>query len=305
MFSDQFKHKMQSFEAAPPPAAWQAIADRLSDDQQFGILSTKMLAYEDLPPPAVWENIEAILEVSGTGSIKKKVFTISTKWYSVAAAAVFAGLLLGSYFYATQQRANNDVVLRQNNNFNANRPLALRRRPTVEPIAKHKNNEVLARVDEGNGNDVPISAIQKEIIEAGNDKLNSAEEMAINPTAVAPLNYPSLDKPAPIHADLLKDEMGVAYQDISTVAASGNYMMVAGPNGQMTRISSKFANGIRYLNRTDNGEVEEYLDKVLKDGAIWRERFKAWRLKINQSGYVPSPDNFLDIIQLKNLIEEK
>ena len=81
-------------------------------------------------------------------------------------------------------------------------------------------------------------------------------------------------------------------------------MIIAGPDGQMTRISSKFANVIRFLNANGN-DTEEYLDRVIKEGGLWKQRFKEWRQKILDSHFIPSSSNFLDIMEFRELLDDK
>jgi len=50
--SEQLRHKIIDLEVAPPPAAWQAIAARLYDDEKYTVVSAKMNDFKVAPPPA-------------------------------------------------------------------------------------------------------------------------------------------------------------------------------------------------------------------------------------------------------------
>ena len=98
---------------------------------------------------------------------------------------------------------------------------------------------------------------------------------------------------------------GLAIRDMDVITSS-NYITVMGPNGQLTRISTKFANMIRYLDGSDAASsTHEYLDSVLAESDTWKKRFQEWRNRISQSPFIPSSANFLDIISFKELIQEK
>jgi hypothetical protein len=91
--------------------------------------------------------------------------------------------------------------------------------------------------------------------------------------------------------------------DLLTTAAS-NYISVTGPNGEQTRISTKFANYLMYLNK-DGGDNEEYIDYLIRNSNFWKTRFEQWRNKIlQQASFIPSSTNFFDIIELKELLKD-
>ncbi len=112
------------------------------------------------------------------------------------------------------------------------------------------------------------------------------------------------EKPIVIHSTPILDKEGNVIADLDVLTTS-NYIVVMGPNGQNTRMSSKFASVIRFLNSDDPAGTEEYLDKVIKESDTWKKRFQEWRSKISQSSFIPSASNFLDIVEFKELIQEK
>ena len=77
------------------------------------------------------------------------------------------------------------------------------------------------------------------------------------------------------------------------------YLTVIAPNGQSTRLSPKLMDGIHYL----NAEKEDANDHSGK--AVWKNRFGEWRNKIRKSTFIPASSNFLDIAELKELIEKE
>lgn len=82
-----------------------------------------------------------------------------------------------------------------------------------------------------------------------------------------------------------------------------NYISVTGPNGQQTKISSKFVNVLLYMNNDSNIEqFEGYFSKTFLESLVWKSKFQDWRNKILQTSLIPSADNFMDILELKDLI---
>ncbi|MDE3250658.1 MAG: hypothetical protein KGO82_18495, partial [Bacteroidota bacterium] len=111
------------------------------------------------------------------------------------------------------------------------------------------------------------------------------------------------EAPVVISGKPLTDENGNLIRDIDVLTTNSNYLTVMGPNGQLTRISAKFASVIRYLN--EPGDTEEYLDRVIRESDTWKKRFQEWRSKIIQSSYVPAASNFFDIAAFGELVGDK
>ncbi|MEJ7914218.1 MAG: hypothetical protein WKF70_13745, partial [Chitinophagaceae bacterium] len=109
-----------------------------------------------------------------------------------------------------------------------------------------------------------------------------------------------------IAAKPIRNERGDIIQDMNLVSIAGNkYITITGPNGQQTKISSKFLNLLLYLNRDSDIQVfEGYFDKNFLESLIWKSRFDDWRKKIIQTSFSPSSTNFMDILEFKDLINE-
>jgi hypothetical protein len=78
----------------------------------------------------------------------------------------------------------------------------------------------------------------------------------------------------------------------------GQHIDITAPNGQQTRISSKFINVLLYLN---TNEAESYDDDSL-ESEMWQKKFDEWRTTIMQNSFIPSSTNFFDIMELKELV---
>lgn len=110
---------------------------------------------------------------------------------------------------------------------------------------------------------------------------------------------------AGIDAPLIRDGRGKLIMDLSLLTtAGGKYINITGPNGEQTKISSKFASYLMYL-RGSSSKSEEYLEMIFRSGNTWKKRFEAWRVKMMQSpDFIPSSMNFMDILELKELLKE-
>jgi hypothetical protein len=85
-----------------------------------------------------------------------------------------------------------------------------------------------------------------------------------------------------------------------------NYISITAPNGEQTKISSKFLHLLMFLNdANDIDQVDGYFDKNFLESLIWKSRFQEWRNEIINTSFGPSSTNFMDIFELKELITEE
>jgi hypothetical protein len=322
---DHLKYKMYDHEVTPPVTTWESIAARLNDDDQYAVLAGKLYNYEETPPINEWKAIEARLADDGNfaglaqklneyeadppaprwtqiastldqlneETIAAPVIPITRRLFKYAVAALLAGLLIGGWFMYNNYSPHNAVA--------DVKPHA----PATLPAIPQQANPVLPAekqsADPGN-----LSAFAGDLFPKKQSPIVTTSNAQERPLSAAVIAAPNNQIAGTININFppLLDKSGALIQDIDHLTTNSNYLVVAGPNGQLTRISAKFANMIRYLNGTDDDTVE-YLDKVIKESSIWKKRFQEWRSKISQSSYIPSSTNFLDIVELKELIEEK
>ncbi|MEO6314287.1 MAG: hypothetical protein ABIU63_13750 [Chitinophagaceae bacterium] len=283
--------KMNAWQAAPTPLAWQAIAARLNDDKQYAALAAKMNSFDTVPPPETWTRIETVLR-SQTAE-PPALISNRRNGYRVAAAAIIACLLIGAWLF-TGNKKNTAALFVKNNTAKALESATLRaviqKTPSIAgnvtaagttkpaPDREPAQNKISSRVSTYEGATIKYAVVQS---------LPAYREGPIIITAL-----PILDK------------KGAIIRAIDVLATNSNYLTVLGPNGQATRISSKFANVIGYLNGSEN-DTEEYIDRVIQESDTWKQRFHDWRSKISQSAFIPSAVNFFDIMAFKDLIQEK
>lgn len=280
--SDLLKYKMYQHEETPPPGVWDAIAVRLDDDEEHATLAGKMTVYETKPPANAWDHIAASLDTVNTGNsatiipIQSSSNKRKTRWL---VAAVMAGLVILTAWWLLQGNNKNRVKDTADN--------------TAAAIPQQDSNHSPAATEQ----DLP----PKEITYADNRSNNRRPANRSNGRALkyaAAVNYPSYNSEYPIiiNSTPIHEESSTVVRDRNQQTMNGDYLIISAPNGDRTRISSKFANVIRYLNDDDAGQSGE--------AEAWKKRFQDWRKKIMQSAFIPSTGNFLDIADLKELVEE-
>jgi len=281
--SDRLQHKMISYAVTPPATAWDTIAARLNDDEKYGTLSARVLQWETFPPPQICsEVLNALDKQPNNRSVSR-----TRRWvYRSAAAAVAACVLLVAWtvFYR-------DAVTVLVTKVTA---------PVIQPA--RKNNISIAAPDSTvTANQAAVSADTRVAVLKRGQSFTGA---SLNENV---LPYALVSNPETLHpvAMISAPSVTVRKEDllmITGLPANGNYLMVEGADGKLTRISAKFSNLIGLL--TDSDEPESDLDKI-QTNSSWKERFREWRNKIRESSYIPASANFLDIMELKDLILEE
>ena len=281
--SERLQHKMISYAVTPPATAWDTIAARLNDDEKYGTLSARVLQWETFPPPQICSKVlNALDKQPDNRSVSR-----TRRWiYRSAAAAVAACVLLVAWtvFYR-------DAVTVLVTKVTA---------PVIQPA--RKNNISIAAPDSTvTANQAAVSADTRVAVLKRGQSFTGA---SLNENV---LPYALVSNPETLHpvAMISAPPVTVRKEDLLMITGlppNGNYLMVEGADGKLTRISAKFSNLIGLL--TDSDEPETDLDKI-QNTSSWKERFREWRNKIRESSYIPASANFLDIMELKDLILEE
>jgi len=282
--SERLQHKMISYAVTPPATAWDTIATRLNDDEKYETLSARVLQWGTFPPPQICsEVLNALDKQPNNRSVSR-----TRRWiYRSAAAAVAACVLLVAWtvFYR-------DAVTVLVTKVTA---------PVIQPAGKN-NISIVAPDSTDTVNQAAVSAGN-----TGSAVLKRGQSFTGASLNENVLPYALVSNPETLHpvAMISAPPVTVRKEDlliITGLPASGNYLMVEGADGKLTRISAKFSNLIGLL--TDSDEPETDLDKI-QTNSNWKERFREWRNKIRESSYIPASANFLDIMELKDLILEE
>lgn len=291
----KLQDKLLHYELPPPEGSWQVIAGRLQEEysRQDAAISQKIDSIEWLPPANAWENIQLSLAIKESTPVAGRV--VKMNWRRWAIAALVLGIsstilwLYNSNTRSTQVAVTATVpssTIPDSGGTPDQVPIITNRTPIqdAEPIARPKKVPVPLMANNRNPLPHPIQSAFK-----GKKHFQPID----------------ITETAAIAAPLLRDANGNVIMDMSLItSASNNYISVTGPNGQQTRISSKFANYLMYLNK-DESEKEEYIDYLIRNSNFWKTQFEQWRNKIlQQASFIPSSANFFDILELKELLKD-
>jgi hypothetical protein len=306
--SVNIQHKLLQFELPPPEGTWENISRRL--DAEFDVSETKasQKIYEaNLEAPSfAWQNIMEELDTTESRPEKSSKVVPLFSLRRLAIAAVITGLLMLGGWFVKQSGRSVGVAT------------AITEATPAQPgdDAKKNANDLIDTQDLSSAvaQLVPRKTVTSEIRQ--NVQLTAAYEIESvettdievpEPRTIIKQNPHVIDatEDALVAAPSIRDAKGKLIMDMSLlISQSGNYITVTGPNGEQTRISSKFARFLSYLNSSNN-DKEDYLDFLIRRNYSWKYKFEEWRTKILQhASFAPSGSNFFDILELKDLIEE-
>lgn len=296
--STVLQSKLLRHEMPPPKGNWEAIAARLDTEynSQDTIVSQKIDAFEAAPPSEAWKNILQSLEENNTAQVPAKVIAINWKRWAVAALVIGIAstmvLLYNSPKTTVEVATTNSETIAPEKKNDTGKSIA------TAPVTPAKVPVSPAEVN--NNNNKTLTASLAESFKRKPHPIHSSSSVEEN--VITPVD---ITETAAVTAPLLRDSKGNVIMDMNLLTTgSSNYISVTGPNGEQTRISTKFANYLMYLNK-DGGDNEEYIDYLIRNSNFWKTRFEQWRNKIlQQASFIPSSTNFFDILELKELLKD-
>ncbi|GAB2825285.1 hypothetical protein [Ferruginibacter profundus] len=318
-------NKILNHEVAPPEQAWVNITNELDkqDETISSDLKTKMLAHEATPPVkvlsdifnaldkedaqpsapgyieriknhteqaplAAWSNIIAEMDKEEAKVIPilpagKNLRAIYVRM--VAAAAVIAILLL-AVLQLTKNTKQGDVNIAGTNSGNGSKE----NKTTTPVIAGTPKTDP---VKTGIANNQPEgSTIQQAVNSKIQDYVKGNEIVDL-------AQAPGVDS-----REKLQNSKGEIPMDIALMNTPNTYFSITGADGQTVKVSSKFSNLIGYL-AEGNPDTQENIDVIIEESTRWKKIFAEWRDKMTNNTVAPSFSNFMDIIELSKILEDR
>ncbi|MFM9910396.1 MAG: hypothetical protein ACKVOW_13665 [Chitinophagaceae bacterium] len=299
------QHKLLEYEIPPPKGTWEFISQRL--DREFDCIDSKLsnkLFDTVLDPPInQWHSI--LSELEKENEPEKKAKRIDFNWKRLAAAAIITGVIITSVLFFLK---NFSAADKKENLAAENKSLDKKSETNDQPVKKAIDGFVKDDNTPKKENQFPIKERIVSIVAKTQVPLYEVDYNEPSFKAVALQSFQVVDATdeASIVAPVIRDADGKIIMDMSLLTSqANNYITVTGPNGQQTRISSKFANFLPSLNNSNIVEKEEYLDLLIRQSMSWKKRFEEWRAKILQQGnFSPSCATFFDILELRELIKD-
>ncbi|MFT3705681.1 MAG: hypothetical protein QM802_25150 [Agriterribacter sp.] len=293
-----FKEKLQHVETTPPAHVWNNIVHDLDND--FILFKEKLQHTVIAPPANAWNNIQSLLDNSN--EVKVAPVISMRRVLRIAAAAAVVGIL----FFTANYFINNRIVQPQNNTA-VNQNTSPSASPATSNTTRGNNSQ---NTQQPKQQSLIASAYQPKKQKAANADHIVSEEIysdggtynlspsiaAVNETPAAVTDQHDLSEGFDKY---VRNSKGEIREDVTLLDLPNSYFMMTGPDGQSIRVSSKFRNTIQYLNGSGN---EELLDVILRESRYWKNIFSGWKEQLNNSSFIPSTNNFMDIAELMQLL---
>lgn len=290
------QNKLQQFEVTPPPAVWNKIVEQLNEEfvPADGFVSSKIADTTVAPPAIVWDKISAeLFSDSAQQPEKGRVVPINFKRIAIAAAVLGLIALALVYFSGDEKIQQPEVV--------QTTPVAPQQAPESKPLTAQANPQQKTE------SIAAVTVKKKTLPRAPQSIASGASYVETAYAGESPeeahlydLNTVSTVDNVSVSAPPLRDKSGNLIMDLATISAPNDpYIVVTGPNGKQTKISSKFLSCLGYMNA--NLSSSEMDSKAIR----CTTQFEEWRRRLlSEPAFIPTANNFFDIFELKDMLQE-
>jgi hypothetical protein len=300
--STELQNRLNQFEVIPPEICWQTISGRL--DVEYN------LADSTAPVPIdSWINIARVLDTGEDIYVTRTetetpVVPMRGNWLKKV-AAVFILAIGVAFLYR--------YVSLPGNPGDASTSGASVLKLTPQSNAALVPSVADSRVESGNSRSVARINRASKRGRSSNNNAASFNEADLIAEAAPDMRYASIENaerpvvsnPISVSSEPIRDADGNIIMDEKLVSApDNNYVTVTGPNGEQTRMSKKFFRALSYLN--SDSQKDSNMGVMLQESALWKWLFQEWRTRlIQEPTFIPSSTNFLDILEMKDLLNDQ
>ncbi|OQP59332.1 hypothetical protein [Niastella populi] len=299
--------KMHDISVTPPPGVWADITVQLDTELKADEASVGQKMYELLvtPPAAVWKKIAARLPRQPAKKEGRLISMHSRK--AIAAAAAMVLLAIGAWYFSAKNNSTDIATVtpqEQPSPVSDRSPARLRTMDTEigeRPVEREQLSQK------------PLAAltdVETNIINRKYGNRHGARRTAWYDYQPIATSYSGMDdvqvdftenNNPTVEAPLIRDAKGQVILDKKLISPDDCYITVTSPNGEQTRISSKFLHIISAINQ--DVEPQDEFDLMTRESSLWKIRFSEWKEKfLHQASFVPTATSFTDILELRDLL---
>jgi hypothetical protein len=305
--------KLFDLSVTPPPNMWPHIAAHLNTELEADEIQAgkKLQELSVAPPIDAWDKIAAQLQPAGKK--EGKLITLHSRRAIVAAAAMVL-LTVGAWYFLDKTNSTEAPAVASksaksssiNNRSTAQartraNDLEIGERPAVSPLSQKSIAALTGATD--------AAMISNHYASHRGSRRTAFYDYQPIATSYSgtddmqAVDFTNANSPE-VEAPLIRDAKGQVILDKKLVTSPDDcYINVTSPNGEQTRISSKFLHIISTLNQ--DVEPQDYFDFMMQENSLWKIRFSEWKEKfMNQASYIPTATSFTDILELKDLLIE-
>ncbi|AEW00956.1 hypothetical protein A4D02_13445 [Niastella koreensis] len=304
--------KMFELSVTPPAGLWSNIAAELTSGERETdevLVAKKMNTLAVAPPASVWEKIAAYLSAQQPAAKKEgRVIDLHSSRKAIIAAAAMVLLTVGAWYFLDKTNTTDapEVAGKTTTTPASNKSAAApgRTRAADMEIGEHPSPKPIATLTAS----ADASLLNNRFVRHGARRTAFYDYQPIATSYAGTDEMQAVDftdaNSPDVEAPLIRDAKGQVILDKKLVTSPDNcYINVTSPNGEQTRISSKFLHIISTLNQ--EAEPQDYFDFMMQENSLWKVRFSEWKEKfMNQASFVPTANSFTDILELKDLLME-
>jgi len=274
--SHQFPALLKNAAITPPSFIWSAINNELDEESIEKLYAKKMALAEAIPPASIWDSIQTLLDEQNAPA-KSSPAKISP-FLRYAAAAILIGLLAWWGIRFLTSNSNSDELATS--------------QPTTPSVIESPVTPVLVTPS-----DPPAPTIAKNDLMEDEMRNNKALEASKKTYAKANTAETKLTVAknyyfsSPSNTVTSRGLDDYDYFSYNRPISSGNrYVTLMTPEGNIIRVSRKLGDLVYCVSGQDQDQ-----DCV--------EQVKKWQEKIANSTIAQSPDNFMDLFNLVNSLQ--
>ena len=303
--------KMFELSVTPPAGLWSNIAAELNPSRETDevLVANKLNDISVAPPATVWEKIAAYLSAQQPAAKKEgRVIALHSSRKAIIAAAAMVLLTVSAWYFLDKANTTDTPEVAGKATTapaNSNRSTAPGRTRAADiEIGEHISPKPIAALTASADDNMLNNRYNRHGAHrtAFYDYQPIATSYAGTDDMQA-VDFTNANSPD-VEAPLIRDAKGQVILDKKLVTSPDDcYINVTSPNGEQTRISSKFLHIISTLNQ--EAEPQDYFDFMMQENSLWKVRFSEWKEKfMNQASFVPTANSFSDILELKDLLME-
>jgi hypothetical protein len=263
-------------------------------------IKQRLYDIETPAPVGMWDAISARLDAEDASKSIAPVYVIPkrTNWLKIALAASFIGFVAMTALWFT--KSNGKIIEKEGETITKTNTIVLKDTVYLPNTNGAKNTIDQVIVQNNSNTNTPSKqiistkepVIKDNIITTKKDiLLKKDNELVTNGTIK---NNNEIELPQVI----IKDQNGNPIKDINVIKSTDQNSMT-GPDNKGDKSIGNVINKISL--KTDNEEI----DSIINNSMYWKKQITEWRKILIKSGYAPSSVNYLDILELKKLIDQK
>lgn len=289
-----WKNKILSHQEPPPEHLWDGISKKLDEGaatDDVPAFAKKLLDHEELPPAMAWDNINAALDQAET----PKIIPINRRkiYWGLAAAAAIALIITTATWHTNSSDPVRDFTTAQLPVKKEASPASTTAETT--PVAE-KSQHPATIAKQGTANN-------KYTVNNSNNTDVAVTDIIINPVTTVE-TAPLAGNPFTNNREKLTNNAGDYAINTDLISTPGNYVMITGPDGNSRRVSTKISQYLGYIN-DKSPATEEAIDVIIREAPLWKGKLKNWSNKLIETPSTPTLYNFMNLIELSNLLSEK